>query len=248
VIALALVALSGVAAAPVSGAGDALDRAGGALAHGDYAGAAKGYAAAAEMLPRCEPLEYDIGTAAAEAEETGLSVLYLERALRDRPWDSDARQNLERVRQKRVDKVMGQEPGESPLQRLIALVPGRAFFWLGLCAWWLGFALLALRASGVSGFWGRRRWLPVAAIVLAIPLVGFSMAWQMERATAYAVVVSSGSQGIKVHSGPAADLPTSFEVHDGLKVLILDAENGFTHIRLGNGLEGYVPDGDVEAI
>jgi uncharacterized membrane protein YgcG len=31
-------------------------------------------------------------------------------------------------------------------------------------------------------------------------------------------------------------------------VLILDAENGFTHIRLGNGLEGYVPDGVVEAI
>jgi hypothetical protein len=60
--------------------------------------------------------------------------------------------------------------------------------------------------------------------------------------------MSGGAQGVKVHSGPAADLPTSFEVHDGLKVLILDAENGFTHIRLGNGLEGYVPDGVVEAI
>ena len=108
--------------------------------------------------------------------------------------------------------------------------------------------MLALRALGFGGFAARRRWLPVSAIVLAIPLVALSTVWQMERATAYAVVVSGGSQGIKVHSGPAADLPTSFEVHDGLKVLILDAENGFTHIRLGNGLEGYVPDGDVEAI
>jgi hypothetical protein len=105
--------------------------------------------------------------------------------------------------------------------------------------------LLVLRVAGVEL---RRRWLPVAAIVVAIPLVAFSMAWQMDRATAYAVVMSGGPQGVKVHSGPAADLPTSFEVHDGLKVLILDAENGFTHIRLGNGLEGYVPDGVVEAI
>ncbi len=246
-IALALLALSGLGAA--GGGGDALSRAGGALEHGDYAGAAKEYAAAAALLPHCEPLEYDIGTASAEAEEIGPAVLHLERALRERPWDSDARQNLERVRQKRVDKVMGQEPGEAPLQRLIALVPGREFFWFGLGAWWLGFVLLVLRVSGAFGPGpGRRRWLPVAAIVLAIPLVALSTAWQMERATAYAVVVSGGSQGVKVHSGPAADLPTSFEVHDGLKVLLLDAENGFTHIRLGNGLEGYVPDGDVEAI
>ena len=110
----ALVAMLGAAAMSAGGAGDALARAGGALAHGDYSGAAKGYAEAAALLPRCEPLEYDIGTAAAEADEVGPSVLWLERALRERPWDSDARQNLERVRQKRVDKVMGQEPGESP--------------------------------------------------------------------------------------------------------------------------------------
>ena len=30
--------------------------------------------------------------------------------------------------------------------------------------------------------------------------------------------------------------------------LVRDGENGFTHIRLGNSLEGYVPDEDVEAI
>lgn len=224
---------------------DAFARARAALDRGDYAGAAQAYADASVLLPGCEALEYDIGTAAAEAERVGPAVLHLERALRERPWDSDARQNLERVRQKRVDKVMGQEPGEAPLQRLIVAVPGRAFFWLGLLGWWVGFILLAVRTSGAEL---RKRWFPIAAILLAIPLVGFSLAWQMERATAYAVVISPGPQGVKVHAGPAADLPTSFEVHDGLKVLILDAENGFTHIRLGNGLEGYVPDGDVEAI
>ena len=243
-ISLGLLAAALAAASPGSAA-DALTRADGALERGDYAAAAKAYGDASALYPTCEPLEHDIGTAAAEADQVGVAVLYLERALRERPWDADARANLERVRQKRVDKVMGQEPGESPLQRLIALVPGRLFFWLGLCAWWLGFVGLALRALGrVRG----PRWIPIAAILLAVPLVAASLAWRAERATPYAVVVSSGTLGVKVHAGPAADLPTSFEVHDGLKVLILDAENGFTHIRLGNGLEGYVPDGDVEAI
>jgi len=233
-----------VLAAPQAGA-DAFAQGRAALEKGDYAEAAGAYARASALVPRCEALEYNIGTAAAEAGQIGPAVLHLERALREKPWDSDARQNLERVRGKRVDKVMGQEPGEAPLQRLIGAVPGRACFWLGLLAWWVGCALFALRIAGVR--FGRR-WHPIAAVLVAIPLIGLSAAWQMERSIDYAVVVTGGEQGVKVQAGPAADLPVAFEVHDGLKVLLLDSENGFTHIRLGNGLEGYLPDQDVERI
>jgi hypothetical protein len=241
----ALLAILAGVTTPPGTAAEALSQAQSALQRGDYGAAAQGYAQAATLLPRCEVLEYDTGTAAAEAEQVGPAVLHLDRALRESPWDTEARQNLERIRQKRIDKVMGQEPGESPLQRLIAEVPGRVFFWIGLLGWWVGFVFVALQVAGLAR---RQFWLPIAAILVSISLVGLSLAWQLERETAYAVVLGGGSQGIKVHSGPAADLPTSFEVHDGLKVLILDAENGFTHIRLGNGLEGYVPEGDIEAI
>lgn len=242
---LSLGVVLGVASAHDASSPDAaLAEARGAVQRGNATLAAQGYVQAASLLPACGDLEYNAGTAAAEAEQVGAAVLHLERALRESPWDGDARQNLERVRQKRIDKVMGQEPGELPLQRLALGLPGRLLFWLALCAWWAGFALWLWSSV-------RRRRLVVSLIVLAIVCEGLSLAFQSERAVPYAIVTGDGatpSAGLKVHAGPAADLPTSFEVHEGLKVLILDTENGFAHVRLGNGLEGYVPEGSVEAI
>jgi tetratricopeptide (TPR) repeat protein len=215
-----------------------------ALQKQDWSGAAQYYGQAVAELPRCGELEYDVGTAAAQAGQVGLAVLHLERALRENPWDNDARQNLERIRQKRVDKVMGQEPGESPLQRVAECIPGRALFWFALLLYWLGCGLWLGRSLGrvrVAAGW------IVLSLLLSGAAFGASAASQAERSVRYAVV-TDGGQGVKVHSGPAADLPSNFEVHDGLKVLVLEAENGFVRIRLGNGLEGYVAESDIQEI
>ncbi len=240
--------ITGLAAGDVS-SDAALSAAGAAVQRQDWPGAAAAYAQAAALTPRCGELEYDTGTAAANAGQVGVAVLHLERALRETPWDSDARTNLERIRLKRVDKVMGQEPGESPVQRLALGLPGRALFWLALALFWFGFGILVARTLGLAlgaAFLGRG----VAILVLGLAAVSFgaSAIAEAERAEPYAVVQSPQGQGIKVHTGPAADLPSSFEVHDGLKVLVLDRENGFVHLRLGNGLEGYVAEAEVEAI
>jgi tetratricopeptide (TPR) repeat protein len=213
----------------------------------DWSGAAQYYAQAAQSLPRCAELEYDVGTAAAQAGQVGAAVLHLERALRENPWDSDARLNLERIRAKRIDKVMGQEPGESPLQRLAAGLPGRLLFWASALVFWAACGLWLLRGFGRLQL--ATPWL-VLLFVVAGAALGASLGYEAERSVRYAVVVGGGEggQGVKVHSGPAGDLPSSFEVHDGLKVLVLDSENGFVHIRLGNGLEGYAPESEIQEI
>jgi hypothetical protein len=210
----------------------------------DWSGAAQYYGQAAAELPGCSDLDYDVGTAAAQAGQVGTAVLFLDRALRDNPWDSDARQNLERVRGKRVDKVMGQEPGESPLQRIAAGIPGRLLFWLSLFLFWVGSGIWSAKGLGRSRL--ANGWV-VLALALAGACFGASKASEAERSVRYGVVVT-GAQGVAVHAGPAADLPSKFEVHDGLKILVLDDENGFAHIRLGNGLEGYVPESEVQEI
>jgi len=219
-----------------------LDDARAALLKGDSSAAAQAYGEVARAAPGCADLEYDLGTVSAQAGQVGPAVLHLERALKRSPWDGDARQNLDKVRGRRVDKVAGSELGDSPWQRLLLGAPSSLLTWAALALWVLGFVVLSL---------SRRRALRRAALVglgLSALLGAVGYAGLRAAAVRYGVVLAPTGQGVKVHSGPAADLPSSFEVHEGLKILMEEEANGFTRIRLANGLEGYIPDDTVEAI
>jgi hypothetical protein len=219
-----------------------LDDARASLMKGDYGAAAQAYTEVARATPGCGDLEYDLGTVAAQATQVGPAVLHLERALKLSPWDSDARQNLEKIRGRRVDKVSANELGDSPWQRLLLGLPSAALVWLSLALWAAAFITLTfVRRRSI-------RRMALAGMLVAALLGPLGYAGLRASAIRYGVVLAPTGQGVKVHSGPAADLPSSFEVHEGLKVLIQEEANGFTKIRLANGLEGYVPDGALEEI
>ena len=48
---------------------------------------------------------------------------------------------------------------------------------------------------------------------------------------------------VAVKEGADPNYRTSFEVHAGLRVRLLDREQDWVRIRLANGLEGWVRDG-----
>jgi hypothetical protein len=219
-----------------------LDDARGALLKGDSAAAAQAYGEVARSVPACADLEYDLGTTSAEAGRVGAAVLHLERALKISPWDGDARQNLEKIRGHRVDKLSANELGDSPVQRLLLGLPGGTLAWLAILLWMAGFFLLAVTSRRSVSRWA------MAGLLLSGLLGVLGYAGLRAQAVRYGVVLAPTGQGVKVHSGPALDLPSSFEVHEGLKVLIEEEANGFTKIRLANGLEGYVPDAVIETI
>lgn len=202
----------------------------------DYATAEKWYVAAINQGAESADLEYDLGTAAAQAGDMGQAVLHLERALKLSPWDGDARENLSRIREKRVDKVVGQDLGDSPLQRLLHGLPVAELSWAFAVLWVLGFLLLALR---------RARGLAIVGAAIALACGG--LAWAADRADAipFAVVTAPVAQ---VRSGPDPKLPTSFEIHEGLKVVLENREAGYVRVRLANGLEGWVEGQLVESI
>jgi hypothetical protein len=219
-----------------------IDDARAALLKGDYAAASQAYGDVAAVTPGCADLEYDLGTVAAQAVQIGPAVLHLERALKLSPWDGDARQNLDKIRGRRVDKVAANELGDSPWQRLLLGLPAKAMVWLALLLWVAAFLVLAT--------WTRRigRRAAMAGLLLALLLGSVGYAGLKASSIRYGVVLAETGHGVKVHSGPAADLPSSFEVHEGLKILIQEEANGFTKIRLANGLEGYVPNEAIEEI
>ncbi len=228
--------LSGLGAAPATD----LKQAEQAYLSRDYAGAEKLYAAAIAAGNDSADLEYDLGTAAAQAGDLGQAVLHLERTLVLSPWDGDARENLDRVREKRVDKVVGKDLGESPLQRLLRGLPAAELSWAFAALWVSGFVLLALLR--------RRRWFRAAGLAAAALALGLGgVAWACERADAisFGVVLAKTAA---VRAGPDPKLPTGFEIHEGLKVLLEEREGGYRRIRLANGLEGWLEASAVEQI
>jgi tetratricopeptide (TPR) repeat protein len=202
----------------------------------DFTTAEKWYADAINAGAESADLEYDLGTAAAQAGDLGQAVLHLERALRLAPWDADARENLSRIRERRVDKVVGQDLGDSPLQRLLHGLPVAWLSWGFAALWVLAFLLLALR---------RVRGLAIAGAVIALACGG--LAWAADRADAipFGVVTAPVAQ---VRAGPDPKLPISFEIHEGLKVVLEEREGGYVRVRLANGLEGWIEAQLVEAI
>jgi SH3-like domain-containing protein len=50
---------------------------------------------------------------------------------------------------------------------------------------------------------------------------------------------------MEVREGPDPAAKVSFRLHAGLRVRLQASLNGWTRIRLPNGLVGWVPDGEV---
>ncbi len=201
----------------------------------DYGAAERGYAAALASGAESADLEYDLGTAAAQAGDLGQAVLHLERALSLAPWDGDVRQNLERLRERRLDKVVGEELGDGPLQRLLRGLPVAPLGW--------SFALLWL--TGVALFWRRRRGLGLASGALALAALALSLGARATRAEPYAVVTAPVAE---VHTGPDRSLRATFELHEGTKVRLERTEAGLAQVRLANGLEGWIEAKSAERI
>jgi hypothetical protein len=138
--------------------------------------------------------------------------------------------------------VAANELGDSPWQRLLLGLPASPLAWLALLLWVASFLLLAVVPRRTV------RRVALIGLLLAVVLGAIGAAGLKASAIRYGVVLAPAGKGVKVHSGPASDLPSSFEVHEGLKILIQEEANGFTKIRLANGLEGYVPDEAIEEI
>ncbi len=219
-------------------------RAGDACLKEQYPDCVAAYQQLADSGYGSSDLEYNLGTALLRQGKLGLAVLHLERALRLDPSDADARANLDRARQLRVDKLVGapeERPGEEPLaQRIAAHTDGQLWTALFLGLWCLGGLLLA--ALWIARPPALRAACKVAGsslLLLALPCAAVTAchAYLRERAHEAVVVV----EALPVREGPQPDAKPAFEVHEGLKVRVLDQEGGFRRIRLSNGLQGWVP-------
>lgn len=243
-IAPALLALSLAAADPASSPAARFEAAGRAYLAGDFEAAARGYQELLAEGWESPALHLDLGNARYRLGKRGAAVAAYTRALRLDPGDADARANLELLRAENVDQVMGAEARPLALRAAARVPDGVALAVFALA--WLGlWSALAARRFAASA---RRGLLGLAAGAAALVSVGGGAVLAGKaaaRSTPLAVVTAATAP---VREGPEAALRSSFELHEGTEVRVLEVRGDAVRVRLGNGLEGWVAASDLEVV
>lgn len=181
-------------------------------------------------------LLFNLGTAHLAAGELGPAVLYLERARRLSD-DDDIEANLALARKQQVDQVVGEDNALPFTWRLADAVNEPAVSIAFLVTWWLGFAALVWwRRAGGALLPG----LAAGALLTAGLVLGglvATHAW-VRRSVVEAVVIAPV---VQVREFPGDGARTSFEVHAGLKVRVMESSGAWARVRLPNALEGWAP-------
>jgi tetratricopeptide (TPR) repeat protein len=193
-----------------------------------------------------EDLHYDLGCAYFRLGKLGPAIYHFERALALSPSDEDARYNLDTSRTLVASRVKDEIKGASDealwvrLSTALRLQSWAAIF-LGL--WWatLGilFLLRFLRGAVRAGL------IAVDGLLLVLMLMtalGLAAREYHDRRVHVGIVLPDQ---VVVREGPDVVAKVSFRLHAGLKVRLQESLNGWSRIRLPNGLEGWLPDGEV---
>lgn len=214
-----------------------------------FKGDLNGALAAYEQLDRqnvvSAELYYNLGVVYFRQGNLGRSVWSFERAVNLAPDDEDARFNLAQARklaERRVrDRIEGAERDPTWI-RVVTFFTASEQTWLFLILYLTCFVLLFLRR--------RARETSRAALGASAALVGFAALLAggllvgrvaLDRIP-FGVVLPDV---VSVKEGADPNYRTTFAVHAGLRVRLLERDQDWVRIRLSNGLEGWVRDQDV---
>ncbi|HEX3905554.1 MAG TPA: SH3 domain-containing protein [Polyangia bacterium] len=215
-----------------------------AYLHGDYAAAAAAYEELEHQGAVSADLFFNLGDAYFRKGALGPAIWAFEKAAALAPGDEDARYNLAEARKVAArqahDRLEGEDRDPLWIRAVAALGPSTET-WLFVAAY-LGFFL---------GFFGLVvvRWrarddlrpalgagvavLGAAALLAGALLFGRT---RLEKLP-FGVVLPDA---VAVKDGADDSYRTSFEIHAGLRVRLIEHDQDWLRVRLGNGLEGWV--------
>ncbi|NQY74706.1 MAG: hypothetical protein HRT90_08085, partial [Candidatus Margulisbacteria bacterium] len=175
-----------------------------------------------------------IGNVYFKMNQIGKALAYYQRALRFSPRDSDIRKNIRLTEAKRVDKSE-----EFYFSKSVK----NGIHYFSMNEWFGMFLLLFICVNSALFIVLYRRPLIfknlLAAIVIVsilfIPFLSFRILSEFKIDRGIVVVKKA-----IVRSGPSTSLSTLFFIHEGTSFVIQQEANGWAHIKLDNGLKGWV--------
>ncbi|QKJ28688.1 tetratricopeptide repeat protein [Mucilaginibacter mali] len=218
-------------------------------AKGQYKEAADTYGQIINSGYESAAVYFNMGNACYKNDEIPSAILYYEKAHKLSPGDEDINFNIRLTNLKTTDKI-----DEAP-----------EFF---LAKWWRGFILAlplgtlavlsiicGLLASGILIWYLFTRSVTIKKVSFYVSIVlyiiGAIFIFMSNRQAAYfdnhrQAIIFKGT--VTVKSAPASASKPLFVIHEGTKVDMLEHTSGQIKIRLANGSEGWIGEGDVKEI
>jgi Tetratricopeptide repeat/Bacterial SH3 domain len=245
VLLLALALLLSARAAHADLLDEAWKRGNDAYLHGDLAAAITAYEQLDRQNVASGDLYYNLGVAHFRQGSLGRAIWAFERALEIDADDEDARFNLAQVRklaERRVLDKMESAEREPMWIRVVTFLTASTETWIFVGVYLGCFVLLFLRRRAADD---SRAALTAGAAILGTGalLAGVLLLGRMNlERIPFAIVLPDM---VAVKEGADTGYRTSFEVHAGLRVRLLDRDQDWVRVRLANGLEGWLRAEDV---
>lgn len=194
-------------------------------------------------------LYFNLGNAYYKLNQIGPSIYYYEKALQLSPNDSDIKNNLNFAKNATVDAI---EPLPLTLfakwdQQVSDLMTYEGWAWTTVLATMLLSLLFILYYF--SGSSARKR-VYFAGFLLAsfVMITALSMSYrgyQRGLNDRQAIVFAEETQ---IKAEPSMGSETSFVLHEGTRVKILEEDQDWLHIRIADGKEGWIVAADLKEL
>jgi tetratricopeptide (TPR) repeat protein len=211
-----------------------------AYLHGDYAGAAAAYEELLHQGAVSADLYFNLGDAYFRKGALGSAIWAFEKAAALEPDGEDARYNLAEARKvagrQAHDRIEGEDRDPLWIRAVTALGPSSET-WLFVAVYLGFFALLLVRRGARDDL---RPALGAGAAVLgAAALLTGALLFGRARLDRlpFGVVLPDA---VAVKDGADDNYRTAFEIHAGLRVRLVEHDQEWVRVRLGNGLEGWI--------
>ena len=260
-VCLGVLTLSGATPARADRLDDAWKQGNDAFLKGDYAHAIAAYEQLDRQQVAAPDLTFNLGNAYFRSGQLGPAIWAWERTLTAEPDHEDARFNLTQARNRAARRIEDKVEGanhEPAWIRLVNLLAPATETWLFVIVYLAFFASVALLlrarrsespadqapADGHHHIQQGTVWGVAAGVLGFCALAAGALLagrFVLDRVP-FAIILPDA---VAVKEGADANYRTTFEVHAGLRVRILDRDQDWARVRLANGLEGWVPDRSV---
>ena len=208
---------------------------------GNYKAAIEQYERVVQLPFSNEIVYYNLGNAYFKNNQLGNAILNFEKASKLAPHDQDVIANLELAKSRIADKIESRQENflVRELRKMTSFLPldvETALVVLMFVSANLSFALFLLSRSPLLS---RLALIGAGVLMFFSCVLGVSNAMRIYQAETLREGVVLADK-VDVVSGPAADNSILFSVHEGLKIRIENELEGWLHISLENGWNGWI--------
>ncbi len=218
----------------------------------DLEKAVRGYEYLASSGIKNGYLYYNLGNTFFRMGELGRSILWYERALEYLPRFEDLQVNYRYARNQLVDEDFRIQEYTGTLGFFVALYRYfnlRESLWITLvCFWVFGICLIAWIFMR-HRTWGSRFRIPcwITGLLFIIFFLSTSAKIYQNEFVTRAIVMSSA---VDIKTGPSAEFSTSFTLHEGTQVKVVQNQGDWVRITLPSNpaFNGWMPRSSIQVI